>query len=75
MHRAAIFFAIFSFFICLSEFSDIHFVKQLVQEKKMCSNVKFEASLEAADLLDTGNLLEREYWVHPLRMNCEEEKR
>ncbi len=37
----------------------------------MCSNVKFVALLEATNLLDTGNLVEREYWVHPLHMNHE----
>ncbi len=37
------------FILCLNEFSDIQLVKQLSQEKKMCSNIKFVVLLETAD--------------------------
>ncbi len=40
----------------------------------MCSNMKFVALLEAADLVGVGNLVEREYWVHPLHKNHEKER-
>ncbi len=52
----------FSFFVRLNEFSDIQFVKLLVQKRKICLNFKFVALLEAANRLNTGNLVGREYF-------------
>ncbi len=53
------YFTIFLFFVCPSEFFDVQFVKQLSQEKKMCLNVKIVNLLEAADLQDSGNLVQK----------------